>query len=255
MTLHRIESVAKALQILTLFGIDKPKWRVTEIARELGMQKSTVHRLLATMQEYGFVRKDTEGAHYSLGLRIFELGSLVFSTLDLRNIAVSYLHKLSNQCGETVHIGVLNEVEVMSIESVETQSGLKSTIIVGKRAPLYCTGVGKALLAFLPADERNKIIDRLQFQKFTANTIIDKEVLTKELDDIRSRGYAVDNMEHEVGVRCIAAPIWDRTGKVVASLSVSGPSIRITEERIPELARLVVSTTKDISAELGAHGV
>ena len=245
--------MAKALQILTLFKIDKPEWGVSEIARELGMQKSTVHRLLTTMQEYDFVRKNTQGTHYRLGLRVFELGSVVFSTFDLRTVAVSYLHKLSSQCGETVHVGVLNDIEVMSIESVETQSALKSTVIVGKRAPLYCTGVGKALLAFLPIDERDRIIDRIQFQKFTANTITDRESLVKELDITRSRGYAIDNMEHEMGVRCIAAPIWDRTGKVVASLSVSGPSIRITEERIPELAELVISTTKEISAELGAY--
>lgn len=253
MTLQRIGSVAKALQILTLFKMDRPEWGVTEIAHELGMQKSTVHRLLATMQECGFIRKNAEGTRYRLGLRVFELGSVVFSTSTLRNIASSYLHKLSDQCGETVHVGVLNDTEVMSIENVETQSALKSTVIVGKRAPLYCTGVGKALLAFLPIDERKRIIDRIQFQRFTTNTIVDREWLVKELDIIRSRGYAVDNMEHEVGVRCIAAPIWDRTGKVVASLSISGPSVRITEERIPELAELVLSTTRDISAELGAH--
>jgi IclR family KDG regulon transcriptional repressor len=187
-----------------------------------------------------------------LGMRIFELGSVVANTFDLRDIALSYLHKLSEQTGETVHLGVLTETDIMSIEAVNGQSTLKSTILIGKRTPLYCTSVGKAILAFQPPQIQNEIIDKTNFIKFTENTIVDREALIAELKLTYQRGYAVDDMEHEIGVRCIAAPIWDASGHVVASLSVSGPSIRINEVKIPELAQLVIRTTGEISKELGA---
>jgi IclR family KDG regulon transcriptional repressor len=252
MVSQRIEAVAKALTILLLFKTNKSKWGVTEIARELGMQKSTVYRLLATMQEFGIVRKTRDGMNYRLGLRLFELGSIVANTFDLRDIAFSYLQKVAQQSGETVHLGVLNDNEVMSIEAVDGQNTLKSTILIGKRTPLYCTSVGKAILAFLEPESQKEIIAKTNFIKYTEKTIVDPKALTAELEVTRKRGYAVDDMEHEVGVCCIAAPIWDSTDKVVASLSISGPSVRLTKTKIPELAQLIIPTTKEISKELGA---
>jgi IclR family KDG regulon transcriptional repressor len=252
MASQRIESVAKALTILMLFKFNKPEWGVSEIARELGMQKSTVFRLLATMQDFGFVRKTHSGTNYRLGMRLFELGSVVANTFDLRDIALSYLHKVSERTGETVHLGVLNETEVISIETVDGSNTLKSNILIGKRTPLYCTSVGKAILAFQPLQEQMKIIGKINFIKFTKNTITNPQEFLAELELTRRRGYALDDMEHEVGVSCIAAPIWDSAGRALASLSVSGPSIRITRSKIPELAQLIVRTTKEISKELGA---
>jgi Transcriptional regulator len=251
--MQKIESVAKALKILTLFSTNKPEWGVSEIARELNMLKSTVYRLLATMHEMGFVRKSHDNIHYKLGLRILELGGVVVNTLDFRDVALSYLHQVSEQCGETVHIGIIDNNEAISVEAIQPQNSLKSTILVGKRAPLYCTSVGKALLAFLPVAERNNIIKNIKFEKFTSNTITDPDKLDQELKKVREQGFAVDNMEHEVGICCVAAPIWDHTNKAVASFSISGPSVRMTAERIPELAQLVLSTTQKISNELGAR--
>jgi DNA-binding IclR family transcriptional regulator len=251
MASQRIESVAKALTILNLFTVNKPEWGVTEIARELDMQKSTVCRLLTTMQEFGFVRKSEDGINYRLGLTLFELGSVVSNSFDIRDIAVAYMHKLSEQCGESVHLGILSDNEVMSIEGVESQSPLKSTIIVGKRAPLYCTSIGKALLAFLPEGERDQIIKNIHFEKFTGQTIVDSKVLGEELDLTRKRGYAIDNEEHDLGIACVAAPIFDSGGSIVASLSISGPTVRLTPERLPECIELVLTTTKDISKDLG----
>lgn len=254
MAAQKIESVAKALTILMLFKMNKDEWGVSEIARELGMQKSTVFRLLATMQDYGFVRKSDNNT-YRLGLRVLELGSIVANTFNFRDVTGTYLRKVSEQCGETVHLGILDDCEAMSIETVEAQNTLKSTIVVGKRTPLYCTSVGKAILAFLPEDERNAIIQKINFHKFTDNTITDANTLVEELKITRERGYALDNIEHELGVRCVAAPIWDHTGRVLASLSISGPSVRITEDRIPELSQLVLKAAHEISRELGARRI
>jgi IclR family KDG regulon transcriptional repressor len=249
---QRIESLAKALTILGLFKFNKPEWGVTEIARELGMQKSTVFRLLATMQEFGFVRKAKTGTGYRLGIRLFELGNVVAATFDLRDIALTYLHKISARTGETVHLGIINERDVIFIENVTGRNMLKSSVLLGERFPLYCTGVGKTIFGFRPLRERKEIINKIDFIKFTDNTIVNLEAFEVEMELTRRRGYAVDDMEHEVGVRCIAAPIWDSSGQAVASLSISGPSIRITHAKIPELAQLVVKTTREISKELGA---
>jgi IclR family KDG regulon transcriptional repressor len=251
MASQRIESLAKALTILRLFKINKTEWGVTEIARELDMQKSTVYRLLATMQEFGFVRKCEDGITYRLGLSLFELGSVVSNSFVFRDIADSYMHKLSERCGESVHLGVLSDNEVMSIEGVESQSPLKSTIIVGKRAPLYCTSIGKALLAFLPESERKEIIKNIHFEKFTEQTIVDPQALEDELELTRKHGYAIDNMEHDFGITCVAAPIFGYGGALVGSLSVSGPSVRLTPERLPEYSELVMATAQDISKDLG----
>jgi IclR family KDG regulon transcriptional repressor len=255
MVSQRIESIAKALTILGLFNFRKPEWGVTEIARELGMQKSTVFRLLATMQEFGFIRKAEAGTGYRLGIRLFELGGVVATSFDLRDIALTYLHKIAEQTGETVHLGILNETDTISIETVDGQNTLKSSVLLGKRIPLYCTSVGKAILAFRSPQEQKEIISKINFIKFTDNTIIHPEAFEVELELTRRRGYAVEDMEYEVGVRCVAAPIWNSSGKVVASLSISGPSIRITHAKIPELAQLVVKATKKISKELGAINI
>jgi IclR family KDG regulon transcriptional repressor len=248
---QRIESVAKALTILNLFTVKKQEWGVTEIARELDMQKSTVYRLLTTMQEFGFVRKSEDGVSYRLGLTLFELGSVVSNSFDIRDIAVAYMHKLSEQCGESVHLGIFSDNEVMSIEGVESQSPLKSTIIVGKRAPLYCTSIGKALLAFLPEGERDKIVGNIRFEKYTGQTIVDSKALGEELELTRRRGYAIDNEEHDLGITCVAAPIFDSRGTIAASLSISGPSVRLTPEQLPKYIELVLATVNDISKDLG----
>jgi IclR family KDG regulon transcriptional repressor len=249
---QRIESLAKALTILNLFKFNKPEWGVTEIARELGMQKSTVFRLLATLQEFGIVRRAKIGTGYRLGIRLFELGNVVSASFDLRDVALSYLRKIAAQTGETVHLGIINETDVIFIESVAGRNTLKSSVLLGERIPLYCIGVGKAILAFRSLQEQKEIINKIDFIKFTDNTIVNPEAFEVEMELTRRRGYAVDDMEHEVGVRCIAVPIWDSSGQAAAALSISGPSIRITHSKISELAQLAVQATREISQELGA---
>jgi IclR family KDG regulon transcriptional repressor len=251
MVSQRIESVAKALRILLLFKFNKSEWGVTEIARELGMQKSTVYRLLTTMQAFGFIRKSDDGSAYRLGLSLFELGSVVANSFDFRDTAVVYMRKLAEQCGESIHLGILSDHEVMSIEAVETQSSLKPTIIIGGRAPLYCTSIGKALLAFLPADERAAIIKSINFKKFTKQTIVNCKRLEEELELTGKRGYAIDKIEHEIGITCVAAPIFDFSGTVMGALSISGPSVRLTPERLAKCSELVMTTAGQISRDLG----
>jgi len=246
-----IQSIDRALQVLELFSLEKPEWGVTEISKALNIYKSNVHNILTTLVERGFVIKDSKTDKYKLGIKFFELGSVVIKNMDLRKIAHPHIEKLSKEFNETVHLGVLDKGRVVSIEREESGQSLSPRIFIGKRAPLHCIAVGKAIMAYLSEDEINFIIKEKGLEKFTENTITTKEGLKNELKKIQKQGYAVDNMEHEEGVRCVASPIRDYNGKVIASMSVSGPAFRINESNIPIIAKKVKEYCDCISEEMG----
>ena len=246
-----IKSINRALQVLELFSLEKPEWGVTEISKALNIYKSNVHNILSTLAEKSFVGKDPKTDKYKLGIKFFELGSVVIKNMDLRRIAHPYIEKLSKEFNETVHLGVLDKGRVVSIEREESDKGLCSHIEIGKRTPLHCTAVGKAIMAYLSKDKVAAIVEGKGLKKYTENTITNKEELEKELLKIRKQGYSVDNMEHEEGVRCVAGPIRDYTGKVIASMSVSGPAFRINENNIPNIVKKDKGYCNCISEEMG----
>ncbi len=246
-----IQSIDRALQVLELFSLEKPEWGITEISKNLNIYKSNVHNILTTLVERGFVIKDSKTDKYKLGIKFFELGSVVIKNMDLRKIAHPHIEKLSKEFNETVHLGVLDKGRVISIEREESGQSLSPRIFIGKRAPLHCTAVGKAIMAYLSEDEVSLIVKEKGLEKYTENTIIDREKLEKEFLKIRKQGYAVDNMEHEEGVRCVAGPIRDHTGEVIASMSVSGPAFRINENNISNIAKKVKEYCDCISNEMG----
>jgi len=245
------KSIDRALQILELFSLEKPEWGVTEISKALNIYKSNVYNVLTTLVEKSFVKKDSKTDKYKLGIKFFELGSVVIKNIDLRRIAHPYIEKLSKEFNETVHLGVLDKGRVVSIEREESNKSLYSHIEIGRRAPLHCTAVGKAIMSYLSEDEINLIIKEKGLEKFTENTITTKEGLENEFKIIRKQGYAVDNMEHEEGVRCVAGPIRDYNGKVITSMSISGPAFRIDESNIPNIAKKVKGYCDCISEEMG----
>jgi len=246
-----IQSIDRVLQVLELFSLEKPEWGVTEISKALNIYKSNIHNILSTLAEKGFVKKDHKTDKYKLGIKFFELGSVVIKNMDLRKIAHPYIEELSKEFNETVHLGVLDEGRVVSIEREESNKSLCSHIEIGKRTPLHCTAVGKAIMAYLSKDKVSAIVKEKGLKKYTENTIIDKEGLEEEFLKIRKQGYAVDNMEHEEGVRCVAGSIQDYTGEVIASMSVSGPAFRINESNIPDIAKKVKRYCDCISEEMG----
>lgn len=246
-----IQSIDRALQVVELFSLEKPEWGVTEISKALNIYKSNVHNVLTTLAERGFIIKDSRTDKYKLGIKFFELGSVVIKNMNLRKIAHPYMEKLLKEFNETVHLGILVEGEILSIEQEESGQSLSPRIFIGKRTPLHCTGVGKAIMAYLPKDKFAFIIKEMGIPRYTENTISNEEELEKELEKIRKQGYAVDNMEHEEGVRCVAGPIRDYTGKASASLSVSGPAFRINENDIPNIAKKVKEYCDCISKEMG----
>jgi len=246
-----IHSIDRALQILELFSLEKPEWGVTEISKALNIYKSNVHNVLTTLAEKGFVKKDPKTDKYKLSIKFFELGSIVIKNMDLRKIAHPYIEELSKEFNETVHLGVLDKGRVVSIEGEESDKSLCSHIEIGKRTPLHCTAIGKAIMAYLSENEINFTIREKGLEKFTENTITTKKELENEFKKIREQGYAVDNMEHEEGVQCVAGPIRDYTGKVIASMSISAPAFRINENDILIIAKKVKEYCDCISEGMG----
>ena len=245
-----LKSVEKALSIIDSFSLDKPEFSVAELVEKLCMPKVSVYRFLRVLSKNGFISQNKQTKKYRLGLKMFELGSIVLNNLDFRDVAFPLITELSKQSGETVHLGVLDDHQVVSIESVESNRALRISMPVGKRVYLHSTGVGKAILAFLNDEEIREIVHQKGLPGFTENTITDFDQLMIEVQTIRDRGYAIDNEENEPGVRCVAVPILDPHQRFVASVSVSGPSVRISHESIPELSLMVIETSNKISEAL-----
>jgi DNA-binding IclR family transcriptional regulator len=245
-----VKSVLRSLRILESFNGDEGM-TVTQISKQLGLPKSSVHDILSTLVAEGILEKDSDNSRYHLGLKLFELGDKARSNLEIRKRATPFLKTLNNQLDETVHLTVIEQGEVLYIECFESTKRLRTYSVIGVRAPMHCTAVGKAILAFLPREEVEKIILMKGLQKFTQNTIVDKEKLLEELAEIRQRGYAVDDMEHEDHVRCVGGPVFNYEGKAFASISVSGPSQRVTFDEIPIIAKMVKSAASEISKRMG----
>lgn len=249
-----IQSVDRALSILEGFSIKEKELGVTEISRRTGLNKSTCFGLIQTLQNRGYLEQNPENGKYKLGLKVFELGQVFEAGLELRAIAKPYLQELVNQTKETVHLVLKNKHEAVYVEKVEGPSAISIISQVGNRVNFHCTGVGKAILAFLPEEEVQDVMKK-EFISFTKNTITDRKVLQRQLKDIKQSGYSIDDEEIEIGLRCIAAPIFNHRKEVIAALSISGPTMRVTEERIPELAELAKETAAKISARLGCYNL
>ncbi|MDK2823537.1 MAG: IclR family transcriptional regulator, regulon repressor [Clostridia bacterium] len=245
-----IQSVDRALQIMEVFSSEKRELGVTEIAQSLGIHKSTVFGLLATLENRGYVEQNLENGKYKLGLKLFELGNLVQEGMDLRSLAAPFIAELVDKYGETVHLVIHDKGEVVYIDKRESLSNIRILSRVGSRLPMHCTGVGKCLLAFM-AEEDIQLVIKKGLRPFTPNTIIDAEKLKQELATIRNNGYAFDLEEIEMGLRCVAAPIKNHKGEVIAAISLSGPSMRMDEEKMLQLIEPIKTAALKISRSLG----
>jgi len=246
-----IQSVERALMILELFDEQNQELRITEISDRLRLHKSTVHSLLKTLQEYGYIDQDEETGKYRLGLRLLERGQMLLQQMDLRSVASRYLRELSNETGQTVHLVILDGKEGIYIDKVEGEKAAIRYSRIGRRVPLHSSASGKALAAFRPDAEIEKLLKNYEFIRQTPRTIRSADVFRKELEEVRRRGYAVDNEENEPGVRCVAAPIFDHSGATAAAMSISTMTASVDDEMLAELAAKLVEVTRQISAKLG----
>lgn len=246
----RVQSIDRAVGVLNCFSSKRQELRLTEIADELDLNKSTAHGIITTLKYHGLIDQDEETQKYRLGLKLLELGNVVKDSIKIREIAKPYIDEVCNILEETVHLGTLNGIEVVYLDKAESHQSMRIVTTIGSRLPAYCTGVGKAMLAY--ADEQT-ILDMLpdEFEKFTPNTITDKKQLIEQLKKINTQGYSLDNQEHNLGLTCVAAPIFDNLGNAKYSISVSGPSIRMTEDKIKEVIIIVKGAAGEISKKLG----
>ncbi|PLV59048.1 IclR family transcriptional regulator [Thermotoga sp. KOL6] len=245
-----MQVLKRAVEILSCFSMRKPVLSLGEISEQTGMPKPTVYRICNALVELGILTKNPDKT-YSLGYKLLELGSIVLSSLEIRKAAIDVMEQLQAITGESIHLGILEGTHVLSIEALESSQSLRTKVYIGKRASLYSTAIGKALLAFLPEKQQEEILEKIKLEPRTKNTITDKLKLIEELRKIRERGYSIDNMEDEEGIRCIGAPILNEKGFAVASISISGPASRISEDKIEEYAKLVTKAAKEISRRLG----
>ena len=251
---YQVGSVRKALSILCLFTSERPALNVTDVSRLLAVPKSTAHNLLRTLQNFDFVSQDAVSKHYRLGRKLFELGTLYSRGNDLLTCALPHLLRLRERTLETVKLGVLANTEALVVKALESPHALHTRGDEGRLAPLYCTGIGKALLALLPTEEIRDVLAKGGLRSFTSRTVTTLSKLEEEVEQIRRQGYSVDWEENEDGVHCIGAPVGEITSERVA-ISVSGPASRFSKNRIPELAPLVVETARAISTALGNQAI
>ncbi len=250
-----VQTIKRVSSILEALGQNPNGMSIRELSSKIHLPKGTIHRLLSSLSYFGYVRQDPKTRNYFLGLKLVELGNLLLSQLDLRKEAEPFLRDLAERTKETVHMVFLDRDEIVYIEKVELNhnpSGLKMASRIGLRNPAHSCAVGKVLLSYLPEEELDRIIKEKGLPKRTENTITDPQVLKAHLKTIRAQGYAVDDEENERGIRCVAAPVLNETGKPVAAISISGPAFRITKKVIQEtLRKEVMETALKISKRLG----
>lgn len=239
------------MDILETFLWLGPELGVSEISRALGLKKATAHRLLASLRQRNMVTQDPATRRYRLGGKLWELGTVATNQVDWVARVKPYLEELTASTGETSHLAILSDGEVLYIEKVEGSHSLRMPSQVGRRLPFHCTGVGKALVAYYPEDILHGLIARRGLSRFTRNTITEMPALLAELGRTRERGFSIDNEEIEDGLACVGAPIRDHTGHVVAAVSVAGPSSRLKVDERPGPADAVLNAANAISRALG----
>jgi DNA-binding IclR family transcriptional regulator len=253
-----VQTIERVSQILDILGQNPQGISVRDLSLKVNLPKGTTHRLLSSLQFFGYVRQDSKTRDYSLGFKLVELGNLLLGQIDLRKEAEPFLKELADRTRETVHIVVLDRIEIVYIDKVEgdhNPSGLRMASRIGLRNPAHSSAVGKVLISHLPDEELNQLFRGKGLPKRTDNTITDSAQLKEHLKMVRSQGYAVDDEENEKGVRCVGAPIYNEAGNAVAAISISGPAFRVTKKLVQDsLKKEVMETASKISQRLGYRG-
>jgi len=248
-----IQSLEKGLNIIFLFIEEKPSLTVEEIAQRSGLPKSTCYRFLNTLKRKNVIEFEEASGKYKLGVRLLKLESAIYNSLSVAEISIPYLQQLSGISGETAQLVVLNKNEGICVERVESTATLRVMPDKGTPIHLHSGASGKVIMAYLSAEERDRIIKEKGLRKFTANTIINPDALRKELDEIRKHGYGISDQEIYQGVKAVAAPIFNARGKITASICVAGPRDRLTPKKVTNLVPRIKEAARKISDQLGAR--
>jgi len=248
---YLIKVLFNSFSILNILIKKNKSVTIYELSETLNLYPSTIHRILDTLHYLGYIEKRLDSDEYQLGLKAIELGLSKLHQINLIKEANPCLEALSKEMNENIYLGVLFEGEVMYEAKKEASRKISLITHVGTRAPLHCTALGKVLIANLPPKEREKILGDKPLQRFAKNTIVNRKVLEKVIKKIQKFGYAIDDEEYENEIRCVAAPIRNHQGKVIAAVSISGPSYRLTHDREAKMVKAIIETAKEISTKLG----
>ena len=247
-----IKSLQRAVVIFELLAQESGELSLTEIAQKLDWPKSTVHGIISTFRDFGYIDQSKENGKYSLGVRLFELGNLVARRWDITKMAKPILKTLHKQTGMTVQLGKEQDGEVLYLDKIDGDGLLKIVSQVGARLPMHCSGLGKVLLAYDSEARVNQIVRKNGLKKFTKNTITHQEALKKELALIRKRGYALDDNEIMDGLRCVAFPIYDSAKEVSYAVSVSGLSTYLGDEQLDKIIGYLREASEMLSGMMGS---
>jgi Transcriptional regulator len=250
----KIKSLSKALNLLECFSVERPELGITDLCNMLGLYKSNVHNIVSTLEKHGYLMKNPQTSKYRLGTRILRLSHIISKTLRERDFILPHITQIANETEEVVYYGVLHGRSVMYLDYAHTTSNVSSGTMyeisrMGATAPVHCTATGKAMLAYLPRHELDDILDG-PFQAFTDRTIVRKELMLIELEKIRERGYSIDNMEHEYGVKGVGVPILNSEGFPIAAISVAGPSLRFDDTKIEYFAGILKKHVAEIRSQM-----
>jgi IclR family KDG regulon transcriptional repressor len=244
-----VRAVERALTVLTCFTNQTPELTLTQISERIGINKSTVHRLLATLERQHFLERDLPTGVYRPGSRLLQLAYLALENNDLRRLASPFLKHLSDLHRENVNLAILDDTEVVYTEVIESPQRVKLAAVTGQRLPAFCTASGKAILAYLPEGTSQQVLDR-GVPQYTQRTLSSPGIFFEDMHRTRERGFAISEQEYEDGINAIAAPIFNANHQPIASISVAGPAYRLSMERMVEIGPSVVDTANKIAQEV-----
>ncbi len=247
-----IQAVSHALDLLEQFHGDIDELGVTELSKRLKLHKNNVFRLLATLESRGYIEQNKATENYRLGLKALELGQTFIKQMGLLRQAKPILEKMVEESNETSYVAIYKDNYIVYLDVVETNLTVRVVSRVGSRLPAICTAAGKVHMAFMTEEELEELLGKAKFAQITPTTIASAEAMREELAKVREQGYALDDEELDLGVRCISAPIRDYTRRIVGAISISGPTMRVSDERInKELVPLVKQSATELSTRLG----
>ena len=248
---NTIQAVERTLEVIKMLSNSKDGVSITQLSQDVHLHKATISRILKTLKQGNFVEQNPDNSKYFLGTGFLEISLNYLENMDLRKTALPYMLALQEKTGETINLAILDNFEVIYIERIDSKQDLRHSVSVGKRAPAYCTSLGRAILAHSDMQYVKEKLFSTPLKKLTDFTTVEPNKILEKLDEVNSKGYAIDDREHQNHIRCVGSPIFRSDGKVVGAISISGPEIRIGLNTIKQYSEYLISSAASISAELG----
>lgn len=246
---YQISSLEKGVRVLELLA-DQKALTVSQVAVSLGLNRAASHRFLATLKDLGYVEKNDDN-RYQLTFRVLELGMKVVNRSEVRQEARDFMQELARISNETVNLGYFDGRQILHLDKIDSCEILRIDAPLGSKTPAYCTALGKAILAHLPEDRLDAYLNRTRLAPHGPNTIVSRKKLRQELKKTAKNGYALDDEELSRGLRCVAAPIFDHTGRVTYALSISAPTMRLPKKKVSQMKDQVIGACRQLSSRLG----